>query len=126
MDFWANVLSPSLTPRVMHSLPGRLRVHIPILKNVPHQWRAIANSLPQFLKLIPGVDSVSCNLVSGNVLVRFDQRLLDEHQLCAYLQRGGELLLQQRSKLQRVTPQELPAFIAQLADSFANNKKEFG
>jgi cation-transporting ATPase I len=67
------------TPRVVHALPGRVRIHAP-------DWAAAAPSrLEQRLFSLPGVESVRASSTSGNVLVCFDATRLERDRVLAAL-----------------------------------------
>jgi cation-transporting ATPase I len=66
-------------PRVLHTLPGRIRVHLP-------EWsgqgrRAIEATLRQ----IQGVQGVQANALTGNILIYFDPLLTDEQSVLSVL-----------------------------------------
>ena len=59
-------------PRVIHTTPGRLRVHIP-------GWSGQGERLLEAqLRQLQGVRSVRANPLTGNVLVQFDTHVLNE------------------------------------------------
>src|SRR5437764_4798692 len=52
-------------PRLLHALPGRIRVHLP-------QWRGDGQrGIERRLRALPGVRSVQATPLTGNVLIRF-------------------------------------------------------
>jgi hypothetical protein len=58
-------------PRVVHSLPGRVRVHLP-------GWsRPELTSLEHRLRQARGVRGVRANALTGNVLIHFDPGVVD-------------------------------------------------
>jgi hypothetical protein len=66
-------------PRILHTLPGRLRVHLPT-------WPGDgALSVEQHLRRLPGVRRVAANPLTGNVLISFDPRTTSEAALLAAL-----------------------------------------
>jgi hypothetical protein len=71
--------------RIVHALPGRIRVHVPRLSAAPHA--AVQGALSR-LRRLAGVRRVSASSVTGNVLVTYDPDSLDEGLLLAAL--GGE------------------------------------
>jgi hypothetical protein len=63
--------------RVIHRLPGRLRVHLP-------RWSGQdCRQLEEGFCLVPGVYSVHAEPLTGNVLIRFDSQTLTETDLLA-------------------------------------------
>lgn len=62
-------------PRVLRSLPGRVRIHAPGW--VPAQRYAIDSHLRE----LRGVERVDANAATGNVLVTYDPRVIDERRI---------------------------------------------
>lgn len=64
-------------PRLLHALPGRVRVHLPDWAD-DEPWR-----LEGRLRRVPGVRGVQANPLTGNVLVRFDPTATDGDRVLA-------------------------------------------
>src|SRR5438128_8730425 len=59
-------------PRVLHSLPGRIRVHLP-------GWSGQGKrDIEKQLRQVCGVRSVQANPLTGNILVQFDPAITNE------------------------------------------------
>jgi hypothetical protein len=55
---------------VVHSIPGRIRIHIP-------DWRNLElGALERRIRLVPGVRTVAVNSLTQNVLIRFDSKVV--------------------------------------------------
>src|SRR5208337_5143436 len=63
--------------RVIHALPGRIRVHFPGWSG-HGQWK-----VERRVRGLPGVRHVEANGLTGNVLIRFDPAASDEQTLLA-------------------------------------------
>ena len=62
-------------PRVIHSLPGRVRVHLP-------GWSGQGKrSIEKQLRQVWGVHSVQANPLTGNILVQFDPTITNEQSI---------------------------------------------
>ncbi len=82
-----------LRPRVVHRLPGRLRLRIPALKRLaqgPHpaafSWRDLRigpNRIPE----------IEVDLATGSVLIRYPEDELTEAELLGFLQAVSRLVL---------------------------------
>jgi copper chaperone CopZ len=81
-------------PRLLHALPGRMRVQ---LAGWPRGGHCAVEAR---LRQVPGVHSVQANPLTGNVLIHFDPTATDEQTLLAVVQtlepdstsRRGEIL----------------------------------
>jgi copper chaperone CopZ len=56
-------------PRITHQIPGRIRISFPNITN--------AARLEQALYRVPGTEQVQVNLLTGSVLVQFEDRYVD-------------------------------------------------
>ena len=71
-------------PRVVHAIPGRMRVHLP-------GWEGRgARGVEAWLRRVRGVRSVRANSLTGNVLIRFDPTLANDEVILTAL-RGLDL-----------------------------------
>jgi hypothetical protein len=59
--------------KVVHTMPGRVRVKISRLKNNP----AFAREIQERLSGIPGIQTVEVSLLTGSVLVLYDAEEMD-------------------------------------------------
>jgi cation transport ATPase len=67
-------VTDDVRPSVVHSLPGRLRVHLP-------RYTAHGRRLAGPIRRLPGVTRARANPLTGNVLIEFDPRATDEDRL---------------------------------------------
>ncbi len=65
-------------PRLLHSLPGRMRVHVPA-------WSGQPRGIETRLRQLPGVKSAQANPLTGNILIGFDPAVTDQQALLAAL-----------------------------------------
>ncbi len=66
-------------PHVIHTLPGRVRVHLP-------GWSGQGKrSIEAQLREVPGVWSVQANPLTGNILIQFDPSITQEQTILAVL-----------------------------------------
>ena len=67
-------------PRLVHALPGRMRVHLT-------GWPPVGQcAVEARLRQVSGVHSVQANPLTGNVLIHFDPATTDERTLLAVVQ----------------------------------------
>ena len=69
-----------MEPRLVHALPGRIRVH---LTGWPREGHGAVEAR---LRQVPGVHSAQANPLTGNVLIHFDPTATDEQTLLAVVQ----------------------------------------
>jgi len=89
-------------PRVIHSLPGRLRLQVPLLKKVGRGNQRWSDLLCDLLKVPEGIEEVSANSVSGTVLLNYDAALVSEKELVAFITSLCRVIVSQRDDLARL------------------------
>jgi len=104
-------------PRIVHRLPGRLRLHIPALKHVdpkerdwPLLWREVLGGLA-------GFQSVEANLVTANVVIRYDPDRLPEQDLIQFLEDVDRVVFRHWDRLVATPRDALPEAVRRLVDA---------
>jgi copper chaperone CopZ len=73
----------------VHALEGRLRIKIPKVKGAAGRAQEVERHLRQF----SGVEDVSANPITGNVLILYDSRLTEQGQIFSALKEKGYLTM---------------------------------
>lgn len=92
MAFWELVTGKLMAPRVVHSLPGRLRVHVPALCHLPEDMKPLVGHFEKILKVSSTIEKATLNLRSGNILVCYCQESAKEKDVLSFLSRMLKLL----------------------------------
>ena len=71
----------------VHALEGRLQIKLPEIKRATFKAREVERQLQQFT----GVEYVSANPTSGNVLILYDPRVIEQRELIFFLMQLGYL-----------------------------------
>lgn len=71
----------------MHSIPGRLRVKIPMLK----AQSGLSERLTDELECLTGIDHITINPVTGSVTIRYQTDVLNADQILACFEGSGLL-----------------------------------
>jgi len=74
-----------LRPRVVHRLPGRLRLHVPLLTDLPDDWLEVATSVERIVASANGVRRVRADRRTGSLLIAYDPTALGEADVLGYL-----------------------------------------
>jgi len=78
-------LALQLRPRVIHRLPGRLRVHVPALRRVAVAFREVVDSLLVGFALPEGIHSVEVSYATGNLLICYSCEQVGEKEVLDWL-----------------------------------------
>ncbi|MDC7239830.1 MAG: hypothetical protein PQJ50_05665 [Spirochaetales bacterium] len=71
--------------KVVHSLPGRVRLSVPGLKMVPEEFLYLEEELCSIFQTIKGINSFELSPYSGRALIHFDTELFTERELMDWL-----------------------------------------
>lgn len=72
-------------PRLIHALPGRIRVHVPGLSG------ATERRLETRLRTLPGVRSARANGLTSNILICFDPAMTDDQRLLSLVRANEDV-----------------------------------
>ncbi len=71
------IFKQSFKVEVLHTLPGRLRVHVPLLKKISEDFEPTAETIEELLFTVPGIQNVTPNYISGNMLIKYDAKTIN-------------------------------------------------
>lgn len=91
--------------KVVHSIPGRLRLHVPFAKKIPAEWQ-IDDAYFDVFKCIHGITAFEFNYISSNALIIYDPKITDEKHIIDNMMAVTKLANKHRSKLSSFTAEE--------------------
>lgn len=78
--------------KTVHHLPGRLRLHIPLLEKLSPEWRRYQSDLLAILKLKEGLLDIDVSFTSGRVLICYDPCKTSKIEILQWLKRVALML----------------------------------
>ena len=123
MNLMEAILRRELRPKVVHRLPGRLRLRIPLLCRLRDSDVDVTAYLEDCLGLPAGIEAVSVDVRSGSILIRYHGDRLLEPDVLGYVESLLHLVAAHRHRIkdlhredwERVGP-KLKAVIAAATD----------
>ncbi len=88
----------------VHALEGRLRIKIPKVKGAAGQ----AQEVERHLRQSAGVEYVSANPITGNVLILYNSRLIEQGEIISSLRESGYLTQSSRAVIGASNPPSSP------------------
>ena len=73
--------------RIVHHLPGRMRLRVPGLERLSPKWNQYCADAVGILKLKEGIDDVQVSIATGRVLVAYNPRLTNPSEIINWLRR---------------------------------------
>lgn len=85
--YLAKVMMHIRQVKVVHHLPGRLRLHIPILERLSPEWRRYQADLIAIINQLEGLVDIDLSTTSGRVLICYDPRQTSKTQILQWLRK---------------------------------------
>ena len=92
-----------LKPRVVHKIPGRIRVHIPALRHVTTEFQSVVDVLVSKFSYPVGILKVTTNYITGNLLILYDKDVIQESDVLVWLSDLSEITGQIWMKFRKST-----------------------
>ena len=86
-------LNLSAVSRVVHRLPGRLRIHIRGLEKLSSRWHRYSAPVAELVKIKKGIKNTSIQPATGNVLITYDVDRLGEKDVFEWLESMAKIIL---------------------------------
>ena len=93
--------------KVVHSIPGRLRLSIPGLNQVPEDLRKYDSYTTEVIKMEPGIKEVSYSYITGKMLILYDSAQTDEKKIVEWLNEIWKKVVDNQSLYENMTQEEI-------------------
>lgn len=71
--------------KVVHSIPGRLRLFVPNLSNVPEELKKYNDEVKKFILSKKGIKSVEYSYITNKILLYYDPNLISEKEILEWM-----------------------------------------
>lgn len=71
--------------KLLHSIPGRIRLLVPGLNMIPKEMQNYENKLTELIKLLNGIECVEYSYITNKILIKYDSNKLNEKIIMAWL-----------------------------------------
>lgn len=85
--------------KVVHSIPGRLRLYIPGMEKVPNEMRKYDYYTTNLIKLHNGIEDISYSYITGKILLTYDVKKQTKKKLLTGLILYGKKLLKMKKSM---------------------------
>ena len=121
MDTGHLILGLGLKPKALHSLPGRVRVNVPVLKRVPPSMNHLVPMVSSLLTAPEAIQKAQASHVSGNILLHYDPKRVSERDVLNWLDGLLRVFLSHRDRFMTLDPAQIPAAVDRLRTWLAAN-----
>lgn len=71
--------------KVVHSIPGRLRLFVPNLSEVPEELKKYDNEVKKLILSKKGIKSVEYSYITNKILLYYDPNLISEKEILEWM-----------------------------------------
>ena len=79
--------------KVVHSIPGRIRLFIPSLDQFPEQMKKYENYITAIIKLKAGINNIEYSYTTSKILVEYDKTKLKEEDIVNWLNKIWKIIV---------------------------------
>ncbi|GAA0781566.1 HMA2 domain-containing protein [Hathewaya limosa] len=91
IDFKAYIVKHFAKVKVVHSIPGRLRLKVPTSVKVPEEFREYDKFVIEGVKNLDGITNISFNYIIGTILVNYDTEKVYEEKVLRWINKVVEI-----------------------------------
>ncbi len=79
--------------KVVHSIPGRIRLFIPSLDQFPEQMKKYENYITAIIKLKAGINNIEYSYTTSKILVEYNKTKLKEEDIVNWLNKIWKIIV---------------------------------
>ncbi|MDO4690487.1 MAG: cation transporter [Fusobacterium sp.] len=79
--------------KIIHSIPGRVRLFIPSLDKVPEEMKKYEDYVSSILKMKQGINKISYSYLTSKILIEYDKKKLTEKDIVDWLNKIWKILV---------------------------------
>ena len=80
--------------KVVHSIPGRLRLFVPNLSNVPEELKKYDDEVKKFVLSKKGIKSVEYSYITNKILLYYDPNLISEKEILEWINKVWKTVIE--------------------------------
>lgn len=93
--------------KVLHSIPGRIRLFIPSLDQVPEQMKKYEDYTTAILKLKDGIKKIEYSYLTSKILIEYDKEKLAEKDIVDWLNKIWKIIVDNEHIYQGMTVNQI-------------------
>jgi hypothetical protein len=105
----------------VHRLPGRIRIHIPILEKLPGDWLTYSELTAELIKMRNGIEDVKIQPVTGSLLIRYEPDQIEEADILTWLKTLVKTFLSMETPFISLKEADIHLRFTRIRDWFSQN-----
>lgn len=98
--------------KVVHRIPGRLRLKVPKQVHVPEESREYDQLVVRGIKLLKGIEEIQFNYVLGTILVTYDTNQVYEEKVLKWIKRFMDVVVDNLALIEQYGQHQLDYVIS--------------
>ncbi|RDY23356.1 hypothetical protein CHF27_008630 [Romboutsia maritimum] len=94
MDFKNYIIKHFARFKVVHTIPGRIRLKVSNASKIPKEAREYDRYVIQGIRILDGIEHVEFNYLTGSVLINYDTTKVYEDKVIKWINKVLEIVLQ--------------------------------
>ena len=100
--------------KVVHHLPGRMRLYVPFLDRVSSEWRRYQSDLIEIIKVHKGIVDIEMSIITGRILIHYDPDRTNKSQILRWFRDLALTIYEGYSKAPFESEQQIPPFLKKM------------
>ena len=100
IDFKGYIIKHFAKFKVVHSIPGRIRLKVNNATKIPPEAREYDKYVIQGIKILNGIENIEFNYLTGSVLINYDINVVYEEKIIKWLNNVLDIVLQNMKLIQ--------------------------
>lgn len=110
--------------KVVHSIPGRLRLQIPGLDKVPENMRKYEHYTTSIIKMCKGIEDISYSYITSKVLVTYNPQVTNEKEIVNWLNYVWKKIVENEDVYNKLSVEEIEENLDRFYDILCKELKK--
>ena len=93
MNIKNHIIKHFIKFKVVHSIPGRLRLKVNNASKIPQEAKEYDKYVVQGLKMLDGIKDVEFNYITGSVVITYDTKKTYEEKIVKWINKVIDIVL---------------------------------
>lgn len=93
--------------KIVHSIPGRLRLFVPGLSNIPEEMRKHEHYTTDLILSKEGIQSIEYSYVTNKILIHYDEKIIQDKEIVSWLNAVWKIIVDHSDLYEKMTLAEI-------------------
>lgn len=93
--------------KIVHSIPGRLRLFVPGLSKIPEEMRKHEHYTTDLILSKEGIQSIEYSYLTNKVLIHYDEKVIQDKEIVSWLNAVWKIIVDRSDLYEKMTLREI-------------------